>query len=76
MKKTITVKDLCCVRCANRLADALELSDGVLRAKANYKKNQIFVEVKESLSDDALIRLVEEKDFEVISVCVRKGLFS
>ena len=45
MKKVIEVNDLCCERCARRLVGTLELSDGVLKAKANFKKNCIFVEV-------------------------------
>ena len=45
MKKVISVGDLCCERCADRLACKLELCDGVVKAKANYKKNSIFVEV-------------------------------
>ena len=32
MKKVIEVNDLCCERCARRLAGTLELSDGVLKA--------------------------------------------
>lgn len=76
MKKVISVTDLCCERCANRLANSLALQDGVLKAKANYKKNSIFVEVSAALSDDSLKELVTSAGFEVVSIQPRKGIFA
>ena len=75
MKKTIFVKDLCCERCARRLAEKLRLADGVLNAKGDYKKNRVLVEVLSSLKDDELKTLVEQEGYEVVSVTERKGLF-
>ena len=76
MKKVISVGDLCCERCANRLACKLELCEGVLKAKANYKKNSIFVEVKSDVSDGVLKEAVQAAGFEVLSIGPRKGIFA
>lgn len=76
MKKVIEVKDLCCERCANRLACSLELCEGVVKAKANYKKNSIYVEVLSAVPDDELKEVVRSAGFEVLSVLPRKGLFA
>ena len=75
MKKIIYVKDLCCERCARRMADKLRLADGVLNAKGDYKKNRVLVEVHSSVTDNELKSLVEAEGYEVISVAERKGLF-
>ena len=75
MKKTIFVKDLCCERCARRLAEKLELHENVLKAKANYRKNCIFVEVPSAVLDEELKLLVEREGCEVISIEIRKGIF-
>ena len=76
MKKIIEVGDLCCERCANRLACKLELCEGVVKAKANYKKNSIFVETLSTLSDEQLKNAVVSAGFEVLSIAPRKGLFA
>lgn len=76
MKKVIEVNDLCCERCANRLACTLELCEGVVKAKANYKKNSIFVEVLSTTPDDELKEAVRSAGFEVLSIAPRKGLFA
>jgi copper chaperone CopZ len=73
MKKTVTVKDLCCERCARRLSESLMLEERILKAKANYKKGLIFVET--TLTDEELTSLVTEKGYEVVSVALRKGIF-
>ena len=64
MKKVIEVSDLCCERCANRLACTLELCEGVVKAKANYKKNSIFVEVLSTTPDDELKEAVRSAGFD------------
>ncbi len=75
MKKIVYVKDLCCERCARRVAEKLQLNDKILKAKADYKKNRIFVEVSSELLDDELKNFVEAQDQEVISIQIRKGIF-
>lgn len=76
MKKIISVEDLCCERCANRLACKLELCEGVVKAKANYKKNSVFVEVLSDFPDSELKDAVQKAGFEVLSIQPRKGLFA
>ncbi len=76
MKKVISVNNLCCERCANRLACKLELCEGVVKAKANYKKNSIFVEVLSTVPDSELRETVQSAGFEVLSIAPRKGLFA
>lgn len=75
MKKVIKVKDLCCSLCCERLSEALELKDGVLKASANKKRNAVYVETLSDVSDDFLRAAVEKEGFEVLSVERRKGLF-
>lgn len=76
MKKVITVEDLCCERCAKGLARKLELLDGVLKAKANFKRNTVFVEVKSSFPDEELRQAVVGAGYAVTDISLRKGLFA
>ena len=75
MKKVIRVEDLCCKRCAVRAANKLELLDGVLSAKGNYRKNVILVQHDSRITEEALKETVENESFVVLSVEERKGLF-
>ena len=76
MKKVIKVKDLCCTVCCERLSEALELKEGVLKANADKKRKAVYVETLSCVSDEFLRAAVEKEGFEVISVERRKGLFS
>ncbi len=73
MKKVIEIEDLCCKRCAERAENKLLLLDGVSGAKANYKKNLVFVET--DLPDGDLSACLETAGFQVRSVHPRKGIF-
>ncbi len=75
MKKVIYVNDLCCQRCADQMAVKLALVEGVSKAKADYKKNRIFIEVKEGLPDEDLKAVFEGTGMEVLSIERRKGIF-
>ncbi len=75
MKKVVLVNDLCCQRCADQMAVKLALVEGVLKAKADYKRNKIFIEVKEGVEEEALRKVFEGTGMEVLSVEVRKGIF-
>ncbi len=75
MKKVIYVDDLCCQRCAEQMAVKLMLLDGVDKAKSDYKKNRIFIEVKESVTEEALRSVFKDTGMEVLSVELRKGIF-
>ena len=75
MKKVISVDDLCCQRCADQMAVRLALIDGVLNAKANYKKNKIFVEVRSDVPDEELFTAFEGTGMTVQAIEIRKGIF-
>ena len=75
MKKTIKVDDLCCQRCTDQMAVKLALIDGVSAAKGNYKKGLIFIEVKESVTDEQLKAVFEGTGMNVLSIEKRKGIF-
>ena len=75
MKKTIKVDDLCCQRCADQMAVKLALIDGVSGAKGNYKKGLIFIEVKESVTDEQLKAVFDGTGMNVLSIEKRKGIF-
>ena len=76
MKKIVKVTDLCCSRCAKSLATKLELEEGVLRAKANFKKNVVLVEVKSEYSDEALKDAIARAGYTVADISLRKRLFA
>ncbi len=75
MKKVICVDDLCCQRCADQMAVKIALVDGVIKAKANYKQNKIFIEVKDSVQDETLIAVFDGTGMTVKSIEIRKGIF-
>ncbi len=75
MKKVIYVNDLCCQRCADQMAVKIALLDGVDKAKADFKKNRIFIEVKESVSEESLRSVFDGTGMEVLSIELRKGIF-
>lgn len=75
MKKIIRTGDLCCDTCAKRIAEKLELIDGVCSARANAKKQVILVEVESDAVDDKMIALIKDAGFEVKSIEQRKGIF-
>ena len=75
MKKTIKVNDLCCQRCADQMAIKIALIEGVRAAKASYKKNIIFVDVNESVTDEALKAVFDDTGMEVLAIEKRKGIF-
>ncbi len=75
MKKVIYVNDLCCQRCADQMAVKLTLVEGVEKAKADFKKNRIFIEVKEDLNEESLRAPFEGTGMEILSIERRKGIF-
>lgn len=73
MKKVIEIPDLCCKKCAERAERKLLLLDGVTGAKANFKKNVVYVET--TLPDSALADCLELAGFAVGAIRPRKGIF-
>ena len=75
MKKVIKVDDLCCQRCADHMATKIALVDGVRAAKGNYKKQSIFIDVADTVSDETLKETFVGTDMQVLSIEKRKGIF-
>lgn len=75
MKKVIKVDDLCCQRCADHMATKIALVEGVRAAKGNYKKQSIFIDVTETVSDESLKEVFVGTDMNVLSIEMRKGIF-
>ena len=57
------------------MATKIALIDGVRAAKASYKKNVIFVDVNETVTDEMLKEVFKETGMEVLSIEKRKGIF-
>lgn len=75
MKKVIKVDDLCCQRCADQMAVKIALLDGVRAAKSSYKKQLIFIDASESVTDESILAVFEGTGMNVLSIEERKGLF-
>lgn len=73
MKKVIAVEGMCCKKCAERAERKLRLLEGVTGARANFKKQIIFVE--SDLNDELLVNCVVEAGFTVKEIRKRKGIF-
>ena len=73
VKKVIEIEDLCCKRCAERAEKKLLLLDGVSGARADLKKNIVFVETE--LPDSALTECLQLAGFAVAAIRPRKGIF-
>lgn len=73
MKKVIAVEGMCCKKCAERAERKLRLLEGVTGARANFKKQIIFVE--SDLNDEILANCVTEAGFTVKEIRIRRGIF-
>ena len=67
MKKTLTITGMTCGHCQARVEKALNAMDGV-KAKVDLKKNTATVKVDSSVTDEMLIKAVEEAGYGVTSV--------
>lgn len=75
MRKTVVVDDLCCERCAKQMAVKIALLDGVRAARANYKKQCVFIDVTDEVSDEMIKSVFDGTGMTVLSIEKRKGLF-
>lgn len=68
MNKTvnITVNGMSCSHCEATVANAAMGVEGVVKAKANAKKNLLTVKVTDVSVVDAVKKAVRETDFEVV----------
>lgn len=75
MKKVIEINGMSCGHCQARVEKALNAIAGV-EAKVELKKNRAVVNLKSEVSDETLKDAVTEAGYEVVSISVKKGLFS
>ena len=75
MKKTVFVKEFCCSRCTKQLEEKLKCEETILRAKADFKKNRVLLEIKNGISDEEIAEIFSRHEVEVERIENRKGIF-
>ncbi len=75
MKKIIEVTGMHCGHCAKALEDEIKKISGVSRVKADHEKSTATVSMKGEVSDELLIKAVEEAGFTPGIITVKEGLF-
>ena len=68
MTKTLNVEGMMCEHCEARVKKALEAISGVENAVADHNANTAVVTLSTEVSDDVLIKAVEDQDYKVISI--------
>jgi len=75
MKKIIEINGMTCGHCQARVEKVLNAIDGV-DAKVELKKNRAIVNLTKDVNDQLLKDTVVDAGYEVVSIAVKKGLFS
>jgi len=75
MKKIIEITGMHCQHCAKAVEDEIKKIDGVGKVKADHEKNSATVTMKNEVSDEMLIKAVEEAGFTPGIITVKEGLF-
>lgn len=68
MKKTMKIEGMMCSHCEAAVKNALLSVDGVADAKASHKSGKAVVKLSKDVSDEALKKVVEDKDYKVLSI--------
>ena len=68
MQKTITIEGMMCGHCEAHVKKALEAVDGVSLAEVSHSSGTAKVTLTKPVSDDVLIKAVEEADYKVIEI--------
>lgn len=68
MKKTMQINGMMCPHCEAAVKAALEAIDGVDTAVASHEKNEAIVTLSVDVADEVLKKVVEDKDYEVVSI--------
>lgn len=68
MEKTMKIEGMMCGHCEAAVKKALESLDGVTEAVVSHEKGTAVVKLSEDVSNDALKKTVEDKDYTVVSV--------
>ena len=75
MKKIIEVTGMHCQHCAKAVEDEIKKIDGVSKVKADPAKNAAVVTIKGDVSDELLVKAVEEAGFTPGVITIKEGLF-
>ena len=75
MKKIIEVTGMHCQHCAKAVEDEIKKIDGVNKVKADPAKNAAVVTMKGDVSDELLVKAVEEAGFTPGVITIKEGLF-
>ena len=69
MTKTMKIEGMMCGHCEAAVKKALEALDGVEAAEVSHEKGTAVVTLAKEVEDEVLKKTVEEKDYQVISIC-------
>lgn len=69
MTKTMKIEGMMCGHCEAAVKKALEALDGVETAEVSHEKGTAVVTLAKEVEDEVLKKTVEEKDYQVISIC-------
>ena len=69
MTKTMKIEGMMCGHCEAAVKKALEALDGVEAAEVSHEKGTAVVTLAKEMEDEVLKKTVEEKDYQVISIC-------
>ena len=69
MTKTMKIEGMMCGHCEAAVNKALEALDGVEAAEVSHEKGTAVVTLAKEVEDEVLKKTVEEKDYQVISIC-------
>lgn len=75
MKKIIEVTGMHCQHCAKAVEDEIKKINGVSKVKADPDKNNATVSMKGDVSDELLVKAVEEAGFTPGIITIKEGLF-
>ena len=68
MKKTMKIEGMMCQHCEATVKKSLEALEGVEMAEVSHEKDEAVVTVSDSVTDEALRKAVEDKDYSVVSI--------
>lgn len=68
MIKTLKIEGMMCPHCENSVKKALESVTGVTQVEVSFKTGQAIVTMENEVNNEVLKKVVEDKDYKVISI--------
>ncbi len=68
MKKIVYIDGMCCDKCADRAERALSAVHNVVSCDVKFKKNLAVIRSREEVSDEDIIKTVEDAGFSVTRI--------